>query len=116
MRILFTKVLIVAFTGAALGQAATENKTPSIAGSGASDQTAANPAAPAADSPITSMPYTPSLDINFMDRSTDPCVDFYQYSCGGWMKKNPIPADQPSWGVYGKLAQDKSKVPVGHSG
>jgi endothelin-converting enzyme/putative endopeptidase len=40
-----------------------------------------------------------------MDRSTDPCVDFYQYSCGGWMKKNPIPADQARWSVYSKLAQ-----------
>jgi len=109
MRILFSRILLVAFTGAALGQAAPAYKTPSIGGSGASHQTAANPAAAAADSPIKSMPYTPSLDIDFMDRSADPCVDFYQYSCGGWMKKNPIPADQPGWGVYGKLAQDNQR-------
>ena len=41
-----------------------------------------------------------------MDKSADPCVDFYQYSCGGWQNKNPIPADQVSWSVYGKLYQD----------
>src|SRR5947209_6614800 len=41
-----------------------------------------------------------------MDRSIDPCVDFYHYSCGGWQKKNPIPADQTSWSVYAKLYQD----------
>ena len=41
-----------------------------------------------------------------MDRSIDPCVDFYSYSCGGWQKKNPIPADQASWSVYGKLYED----------
>ncbi|HEX7959147.1 MAG TPA: M13 family metallopeptidase N-terminal domain-containing protein, partial [Terriglobales bacterium] len=51
-------------------------------------------------------PYTPSLDVNAMDKSTDPCVDFYQYSCGGWKKNNPIPPDQTSWSVYGKLYQD----------
>jgi endothelin-converting enzyme/putative endopeptidase len=41
-----------------------------------------------------------------MDRSVDPCANFYQYSCGGWQKKNPIPPDQVSWSVYGKLYQD----------
>jgi endothelin-converting enzyme/putative endopeptidase len=52
------------------------------------------------------LPYSPSLDVSSMDKSIDPCVDFYQYSCGGWQKKNPIPPDQTSWGVYGKLYQD----------
>lgn len=52
------------------------------------------------------LPYTPSLDTNAMDKSADPCVDFYQYSCGGWKKSNPIPPDQTSWSVYGKLYQD----------
>jgi len=59
-----------------------------------------------AEHPITSLPYTPSLDIPSMDRSVDPCVNFYMYSCGGWIKRNPIPADQPRWNVYAKLAQD----------
>ncbi|HZD95116.1 MAG TPA: M13 family metallopeptidase N-terminal domain-containing protein, partial [Candidatus Sulfotelmatobacter sp.] len=52
------------------------------------------------------LPYSPSLDVNSMDKSVDPCADFYQYSCGGWQKKNPIPPDQVGWGVYGKLYQD----------
>ncbi|HEY6349451.1 MAG TPA: M13 family metallopeptidase [Candidatus Angelobacter sp.] len=52
------------------------------------------------------LPYSPSLDLTSMDKSVDPCVDFYQYSCGGWQKKNPIPPDQTSWAVYGKLYQD----------
>jgi putative endopeptidase len=41
-----------------------------------------------------------------MDKSVDPCVDFYTYSCGGWQRKNPIPPDQTSWGVYAKLYED----------
>jgi putative endopeptidase len=52
------------------------------------------------------LPYTPSLDPKAMDRTVDPCVDFYQYSCGGWKKMNPIPSDQTSWNVYGKLYED----------
>ncbi len=70
-----------------------------------------NPAsgAPPATTPMYVEPmlaYTPSLDVTAMDRSADACVDFYQYSCGGWQKKNPIPADQTSWSVYGKLYED----------
>ena len=52
------------------------------------------------------LPYSPSLDVKSMDKSADPCVDFYQYSCGGWKKSNPIPPDQVGWSVYGKLYQD----------
>ena len=48
----------------------------------------------------------PVLDVSAMDRTVDPCVDFYAYSCGQWMKHNPIPPDQASWGTYGKLEDE----------
>ena len=65
---------------------------------------AQTPSTQASSEPI--LPYSPSLDTSSMDKSVDPCVDLYHYSCGGWQKKNPIPPDQTSWSVYAKLYQD----------
>ena len=41
-------------------------------------------------------------------RTVDPCVDFFKYSCGGWIKRNPIPPDQSSWDTYSKM-QDENR-------
>jgi putative endopeptidase len=49
------------------------------------------------------------LDESSMDTSVDPCADLFAYSCGGWIKNNPIPLEQASWGAYGKV-QDQNRV------
>ena len=48
----------------------------------------------------------PVLDTMSMDTTIDPCTDFYTYSCGKWMKNNPIPPDQSSWSAYSKLGDE----------
>jgi endothelin-converting enzyme/putative endopeptidase len=76
---------------------------------GSAPTLAADAAAPRAERPLAELPYTPSLDLTAMDRSVDPCADLYTYSCGGWMKSHPIPADQSRWHVYGKLYVDNQQ-------
>ncbi len=50
--------------------------------------------------------HPPVFDVTSIDSSVDPCTDFFAYTCGGWLKKNPIPPDKTSWGASAKLADD----------
>ncbi len=63
----------------------------------------------AAPQPLQAMPYSPSLDPASLDRTVDPCTDFYKFSCAGWQRRNPIPADQAGWSVYAKLTNDNQQ-------
>lgn len=52
----------------------------------------------------TAMPALEHFNIEQVDKTLDPCSDFFQYACGKWMKANPIPADQGGWGTFNSLA------------
>jgi len=47
----------------------------------------------------------PGFDPTALDRSVAACTDFYQFACGGWLARSPIPADRSRWGRFDELAE-----------
>jgi endothelin-converting enzyme/putative endopeptidase len=43
------------------------------------------------------IPKLEHFDPNLVDKSLDPCNDFYKYACNKWLTANPIPPDQVYW-------------------
>ena len=112
----FTATFLLAGT-VALAQNATPTATPDLkstekpAGKKRVEpgkSTPANPA-PAAAGAAEERP-APKFDISDIDKSVDPCVDFYQFACGNWMKNNPIPGDQPTWLSFNEVYEHNLSV------
>ncbi len=69
--------------------------------------TAQNPAAylPMAEAAPAPPANVKSFDTSAIDKTADPCTDFYQFACGNWVKNNPIPDDQVRWGTFSLLGE-----------
>ncbi|MBD2723866.1 M13 family metallopeptidase [Hymenobacter armeniacus] len=65
--------------------------------------------APAAPAPTESYPKGVGLDMADLDRTVNPCDDFFQFSGGNWLRNNPVPGYASSWGprnLLGNRTQD----------
>ncbi len=52
-------------------------------------------------------PAVSGVDLKAIDKTVDPCKDFFQYACGAWIKANPIPPQYSRWGRFNEL-QDRN--------
>jgi putative endopeptidase len=50
------------------------------------------------------------IDLAAMDKTANPCENFYQYACGGWIAKHPTPADQPRYGRFNELQDRNNEI------
>jgi hypothetical protein len=74
-------------------KSAPEVKSPPV---GAAETTPS--AAPSATKVAEAQAPAPGIDLSIIDRSVNPCDDFYRFSCGKWLERTPIPPDRPLWG------------------
>lgn len=50
------------------------------------------------------------IDKSLMDKSVKPSDNLFQYANGSWIKNNPIPASEPSWGAFNELQEQNNKM------
>ena len=59
--------------------------------------------------------FSASYLLSAMDKTADPCTDFYQYACGAWNKKHVIPEDRTSISTFEVMADELQVILKGKS-
>jgi putative endopeptidase len=64
----------------------------------------------AQQAPSAPAPSSSGIDLAALDRTANPCADFYQFTCGGWTAAHPAPPDQPRYGRFEELQERNNAI------
>jgi predicted metalloendopeptidase len=101
------RIIPIIFLGLMALSAVAQNAAPEKKAAKGTKASVKSASAAAAD---TAVAQPKSFDLGAMDRTADPCEDFYQFACGNWRKNNPIPSDQSRWGRFNELAEYNRQI------